>query len=240
MLKARELTVFDKAIPVLTNINLEIKRGEVAAFIGPNNAGKSALLRALAGGFEHYDGEIRVGSYSLKNSEKAKTQLGYLSSPVAFENYLTGLEWLEVVSAAYHLAPPKRIEAILNLADKLNCKDSLYTILDSADESTKQKVGLIASLLHQPSVVLWDEPINSLDPTSQQEVSELARRVSSDGAAVLIATNNLPWAERVAERFFIMDQGEILSDGTLSQLKSLSRAEDRDLLTIYNSVLHGQ
>lgn len=240
MLKIRQLTVFDRAIPILTNVSLEIKRGEIVAVVGPNNSGKSAMLETIAGGIKQFEGEIRVGSYSLKNEDKAKTQIGYLASPVALESYLTGLEWLEVVGTAYHLAPAKRIENILALAESLSCKDDLYTIIDNTDESVRQKIGLIAAVLHRPPVQLLDEPISNLDPTAQQEVSMLIRQMASEGAAILLATNNLGWVEQVAEKFVILTAGEIVAEGSLSQLKNVARSDSRALNAIYHNILDGQ
>src|SRR5688572_24246544 len=151
MLKVRNLTIFDHAEPLLVNSNLSVKRGEVVGVIGPNGSGKTALLRAMAGGCEKYEGEIKVNDFDMDTDPlRAKMHLGYLPSNLALEPYLTGLEWLEVVGSLYHIAPKNRIERILELAERFDCKNFIYTIIEQLGQAEKQKIALIASILHKP------------------------------------------------------------------------------------------
>ncbi len=239
MLKVRDLSVFEHASPLVNNITLDVKRGEIIALIGTINSGKSALLGAIAGGYPHFDGEIKVGSYSMKtNPLQAKSQLGYLGSPPALEAYLTGLEWLETVGAVYQLPPKTRIASILQMAEKFGVKDDLYTVLERVGAASQQKIGLIASLFHQPMVALWDEPIRSLDPLAQDDLIQTAREYIAGGGAVLCATNHLDWAQDVADRFICLHNGELIAEGTMPELRNLARTDAKKLSAVFTTLVH--
>jgi ABC-2 type transport system ATP-binding protein len=182
MLKVKDLSVFEHGNNVLTDVSFELKRGEAVAVIGPNYSGKSTLLRALAGGFRHVEGDSKISSYALSRDPKHyKSQLGYSAAINQPEEYLTPLEWLEIIGSAYDLAPKKRIAAILELAEYLDAKEELYRPIEQISLATRQKVSLIASLFHQPTVALWDEPTQFLDPIGQDSLEEIARQYVADG-----------------------------------------------------------
>lgn len=236
MLKVKDLSVFEHGNAVLDEISLELKRGEAVALIGPNYSGKSTLLRAVAGGFRHLDGDSKINSYSLSRDAKHyKSQLGYSAAINHPEEYLTALEWLEIIGAAYELAPKKRISAILELAEQLDAKEELYRPIEQISLATRQKVSLIASLFHQPTVALWDEPTQFLDPISQDALKEIARKYVADGGSLLFASNHLEWAEEVADRYIFLTRGQIVAEGSLAELRNTFRATDRQLKTIFTT-----
>lgn len=235
MLKVRDLAVVEHGNIILGDVSFEIKRGEIVALVGPNYSGKSTLLRALAGGFRHMEGEIRISSYSLvKDPKHYKSQIGYAAPPNQPEAYLTGLEWLEIIGSAYDLAPKKRITTILKLAEELDTKEELYRTTEHISFAAKQKISLIASLFHQPTVALWDEPTQFLDPIAQDALHDIARTYVSDGGAILMACNHLEWAERLADRYILIDQGQIVAEGTLTALRNSLRADERTLMSVFH------
>jgi ABC-2 type transport system ATP-binding protein len=239
MLSVRDLSLFRHATAVLSNVNLEVKRGEVVGLLGPNGSGKSALLDVIAGGYEHFEGEVKLGSYSIKKDrDQAKMKLGFAGSDPVFEDHLTGLEWLEFVGTAYRMAPEARIQAILRLAERFDCKTQLYSTIQRLNSASRQKIALIASLLHQPPVLIWDDPTRYLDPAQQQELMALVKEAAKDGTAALIATPNLWWIEQIADRYIVVSQGEVIAEGTASQLRNQSDAPQKDLATIYRSLFN--
>lgn len=236
MLKVKDLAIFEHGVAALDNISLEVKRGEAVALIGPNYSGKSTLLRALAGGFRHLEGDSKIGSYSLSRDPKHyKSQLGYSAAVNQPDEYLSPLEWLEIIGAAYSLAPKKRISAILELAEQLEAKEELYRPIEQVSQATRQKVSLIASLFHQPTVALWDEPTQFLDPISQDALADIARQFVADGGSLLFASNHLEWAEKVADRFVLIDNGSLVAEGTLAMLRNMLRAPERQLKSVFTA-----
>ncbi len=239
MLKVRLLSVFEHGNAVVSEVSLEIKQGEAVALIGPNYSGKSTILRALAGGFRHFEGESRVNSYALSRDPKQyKNQIGYAAPVNQPEPYLTGLEWLEIVGTAYSLAPKKRISAILELAEQLDTKEELYRTVEHVSLAAKQKISLIGSLFHTPTITFWDEPTQYLDPIAQDALAKIARSFISNNGAILFASNQLEWAERVADRYIFVDQGEIIAEGSLAALRNNFRAEERTLPAIFKAAFN--
>lgn len=239
MLKVRNLSAFEHGNAILSEISFEVKRGEIVALIGPNYSGKSLLLRALAGGFRHLEGDCRVNSYNLEREPKHyKSQIGFASPLNRPEPYLTGLEWLEIIGTAYALPPKKRVATILALAEALDAKDDLYRLVDQAGPAATQKVSLIGSLFHKPTVALWDEPTQFLDPSTQVALAALARSFASDGGSLLLASNHLEWAERVADRYILMDDGQIVAEGTLARLRNSYRSPERSLTSVFQTAFH--
>ncbi len=233
MLKVKELSIFRKAEPILSSVSFEVKRGEVVAIIGPNGSGKTSLLKALTGSSSETTGEIRINSFNVQGDNiKAKSQFGYLPNPSLYEPYLTGMEWLEVVGSMYHLSPPHRIQRILKYAETLDFKEQLFSLNEQAESSTLQKVGIVASIIHQPELVIWDEPTQSLDHSMKEQLLGLVKDLSAEGSAFLIATNDLSWAERVADRFMLVGNGELLASGTLNELHNQYRT-NKSLDSIY-------
>lgn len=236
MLKVRDLAIVEHGNVVLGDISLEIKRGEIVALIGPNYSGKSTLLRALAGGFRHFEGDSRVSSYALaKDPKHYKSQLGYASPINQPEEYLTGLEWLEIIGAAYNVAPKKRIGAILDLAEKLEVKEELYRTIEHTSLAARQKISLIASLFHQPTVALWDEPTQFLDPLAQDALLNISRTFAGDGGAILLASNHLEWTEQLASRYLFIEDGQLVAEGTLTNLRNHFQASERTLVSVFHA-----
>lgn len=234
MLKVRSLSVLRHANEELVNVGLEIDRGEVTVVIGPNGSGKSLLCRAVSSSETDYTGEVLINHYSMKSDpEKAKLHIGYLPSDFLPEMHLTGIEYLELVGSFYQLSPKLRLERILATAEMLNCKDQLYSLNERLPRAFHQRLGLIASLIHQPSVLIWDDPWAFLDETAKQASLELLDQHLERGGCALIATNDLDLAEQVANKLIIINDGQIMADGSLSQLLNQFKPERRTLKDLY-------
>lgn len=237
MIKVENLVYNDLSYNELNDVNFEVNKGEVSVVIGENGCGKSLLLKVIAEPHIDYAGRITVAHFRAKTEpEKAKANVGYLPKPVVVEPFLTGFEYLETIAAFHGLEPKDRREKILKLATELGCKDYLYTLLERMGPAMSQKVGIIASLIHEPSVILWDEPLLHLDPTSQRAALRLLQKAVSKGASALIATNDLHLAEDVADRLIILKDGQIQYEGTIKQIHNLIKSPKVDLPSMYQHV----
>jgi len=235
MLKVRSLSVLRRAEEELVNINLEVARGECLVVVGPNSSGKSLLVRTIATAESDYSGDIMINHYHAKTeSAKAQLHLGYLSSNLVPEPHLTGLEYLEMVGAFYGLSPKIRLERILILAERFACKDYLYTLNERLGKAFHQRIGIIASLLHQPDVLIWDEPIVFLDESARVAAITLLQEHLKRGGTVLVSTNDLELAELIGDQILIMQEGQVVAQGTLNQLCNQFKPEHKSLRDIYH------
>ena len=234
MIKLKDVSIFEERRLVVKDFNLEIKKGETVAIIGPHLSHKSKILRAIVDPLIEFNGEITVNHYK-KTSESllARRQLGYLPNPPVVEPHLTGYEFMEMVGSFYHLPPKQRPKIIQELAQSLSCESDLYLPLGQVDPLVLQKIAILTSLIHHPQILIWDEPIANLDFSSQNSVLDILKRHMKEGGCALIATNNLGFAQKIADRFVFMTNGLMITEGTLAQLKNLTKTDSLDLEKIY-------
>ncbi len=236
MLKARGLS-YEKLSGGLTDINLDVDKGEVLVLVGPNGCGKSLIIERLADPDSEYSGSISAYHFqSRSDAEKYRSQIGYLPQSFLPPLHLTGYEYLDIIGALYYLEPSSRTEKIIGLAKNLNCSRGLYTVMERVSLATRQRIGLIATLLAEPPILLWDEPLQYLDSHGQSvALDQLNRHIGNNGCAV-IATNDLLFAEQIGNYFCIIDEGRIIAEGTLGELTHQAQSK-KDLTDIYHRLL---
>lgn len=236
MLKAQDL-IAHTPWETLVDVSLTVGTGELVAVIGNQNSGKHLLGQVLSGQIEAQRGRVTVNHYQLERQPvKARSQIGYLANPLVLEPFFSGFEYLDLIAAIYHLAPAARLVRIQELIGQLDLSSEVYSQFERVKISTQQKVGLAAALIHQPSVLILDEPLQFLDYADQQRVMALIKSTQKDGAAIVLITDNLPLAEGVAERFILLNQGSIVGEGTLKQLINQTRASTHDLAGVYQTI----
>lgn len=197
---------------VLRAIDLRLMPGEFVGLIGPNGSGKTTLMRSIGGLLPTRAGQIAIDGIDLRRDVvAAKTRLGYAVDPVALPDALTGRQVLELFASARALpgiAPSLRV-----LADALRFTRWLDEPVAAYSLGTRQKLAVLCGLIGDPPLLLLDEPLNGLDPLSAYELKrELARRVTEDGATVLLATHALDVAERFITRALLLHEGQIVRD----------------------------
>lgn len=218
MLKVRGLTV-QRSNLELTNLSFDVNRGDILALIGPNGCGKSAILELIADPDSSYNGTISLNHFSSReNGDRYKTQLGYLPQHFLPPLHLTGYEFLEMVGSLYYLDKKNRDDRIFIMSKEFNCDQQLYRVIEHLSSADRQRIGLMATLLAEPPLLIWDEPTTFLDyETLAAAKLALKKRVASGGAAV-VATNDLKLAETVASRIMILDDGQVVAEGTIAEL----------------------
>lgn len=240
MLQARDLEVEQNGRTVVSSANLTLKRNEIVSIIGPNGSGKSALLGALAGVYSLVNGSIKINHFNLvSETHQAKAHLGYLPNPVMLEPFLNGYEILEVIGAHYQLAPSQRQQRITELLSQFQAETDVYSLADQLDSSLRQIIGLVASLLHEPNVLLWDEPLTHLDPERQLIALRLLEEHRENGGCALIATNDLRLAATLSDRLIILNHGAVQAEGTVGELTRHYGGKKADLLAAYQALTHG-
>ncbi len=208
------------AVVAVKDVSLQVKAGEIFGLLGPNGAGKTTTLRCLCTLSEPDAGRIEVSGISVTERPKqARHKLGYVAQEVAIDKVLTGRELLQLQAALYHLPrafAKERIEQViqlLGLQDYADQKSGTYS------GGLKKRLDLAAGLLHQPDVLVLDEPTVGLDIESRFAVWEFLRQLRSQGTTVLLTSHYLEEIDMLADRVAIIDQGQVIASGTPTELK---------------------
>jgi ABC-2 type transport system ATP-binding protein len=221
MIKLTQLTKsYTKTKKAVDNLSLTISDGSITAFIGPNGAGKTTTLKMMTGILKPDQGEVLINSFSMKNNPiDAKKQFGFVSdNPDSFLR-LRGIEYLHLMGDIYEVEFEKRIELIEHYSKRLGIYDTLNDKILSYSHGMRQKIMIVGALIHQPNILILDEPLTGLDPQSAYELKEIMREFSREGKTVLFSTHVLEVAERLCDKICIIHQGKVMYDGTLEILK---------------------
>ena len=207
----------------VSRLSLKIPAGELFAFVGPNGAGKTTTIKVMVGLLRADDGTVRIcGHDILADPLKAKASISYIPDQPYLYDKLTGREFLEFVGRMYHMADGRRRAKIAELAQMLSLHDFLDDLAEQYSHGMKQRVVIAAALLHNPRVIVVDEPMVGLDPKTARVVKDTLRDLSNDGAAVFMSTHTLAVAEELADRVGVIHNGSLVGLGTLEQLRDVS------------------
>ncbi len=203
-----------------------VNSGEIYGFLGPNGAGKTTTIKMIAGLLRPTSGSVRVAGYDVQSqSLQAKASCGYVPDEPNLYAKLTGRELLHFVGDLFgldRLQANRRTEELFRLFDLGEAGDDL---IDSYSHGMRQKTALAAALMHDPRVLVLDEPTVGLDPKSARLIKDILRQMAERGAAVFLSTHILEIAERMCDRVGIIYQGKLIAQGTMEQLRSLGTGE---------------
>ncbi len=212
---------------VLNDINLEINDGDIFGILGPNGSGKSTLLRILAGISQYDYGYVNVEGIDAKsNPIELRKIVGYVpETPYLYES-LTPLEYFEFIGSIRGIKEDVLNRRSRDLIKAFGMEEYSDQFIGSLSFGTKQKVSIIAALLHSPKVLILDESMNGLDPQSAKIFRDLLKELSKDGTIVIFSTHILEIASNVCEKIAIMKEGKIIAEGVTSSLISEKNLED--------------
>ncbi len=210
------------------DLSLRVEAGEIYAFLGPNGAGKTTTIKMMVGLLKPDSGSIRVCGQAMGlDGRAAKAQIAYIPDQPFLYDKLTGREFLQFVGRMYGMGGSRIRERIGLLAGRLSLGDWLDQYSESYSHGMKQRVVLAGALLHEPTVLIVDEPMVGLDPITTRAVKTLFREVRDGGGAVFLSTHTLDTAEDLADRIGIISKGRLVVEGTLAELKDRTGRDDR-------------
>lgn len=227
MLKINNLTKKYGDKVAVDNISLEIKPGEIYGFIGHNGAGKTTTIRCCCGLLNFDSGEILINGKSIKDDPLAcKMEIAYIpDNPVLFE-YLSGIEYLNFIGDVYKVGKTEREERIRKYADQFELTQNLAQPISSYSHGMKQKIAIIAALIHNPKLIVLDEPFVGLDPIAAFKFKEIMREVCNNGGAVFFSTHVLDVAEKLCDKVAIIKGGKLIKTGTMEEVKGDASLEE--------------
>ncbi len=227
MIKFENVTkVYNKTVRAVDDISFNVKGGEIVGFIGPNGSGKTTTMKMLTGIIKADVGKITVNGFNVRKEPiKAKESIGYIADSPDMFLRLKGTEFLDLIGDIYHVPTEKRQAKIQELAERFELSEALSSQIMSYSHGMRQKIMVIAALMHNPPVWILDEPMVGLDPKSAFELKQMMREHAKAGNAVFFSTHVLEVAEKLCDRVIIIKKGNILFDGTLEKLESTSKNE---------------
>lgn len=223
-LKALEVNGVTKRfgeIQALNGVSFAIDKGEVLGLLGPNGSGKSTLMKIMVGILKPDAGNIRVlGIDAAEDPTAVKRVVGFVPESPRLYEFLSGIEYLDFVADVHGLDATTKQERISEFLKALDLEGRENELIHGYSQGMKQKLAIIAGLLHRPQFLVLDEPLNSLDPRTARLVKDLIHKLRDDGVPTIFSTHVLEIADAICDRIVIMESGKVIEEGAASDLKA--------------------
>ncbi len=220
MLKIEHLTKKYGNRAVVDDLSLEIKPGEICAFIGHNGAGKTTTLKSVAGILSFDGGKIFIGGKSItEDPVGCKKMMAYLPDNPDLYDFLSGAKYLNFIADVFGVDETARRDRIDKYAKMFEIYDSLGEKIADYSHGMKQKLALISALIHEPKLILMDEPFVGLDPLAAHQLKETMHEMCKGGAAVFFSTHVLDVAEKLCDKVAIIKNGKLIASGSMADIK---------------------
>ena len=234
MIKIKNLSKHFGKTKAVNSLTLDVFDGELFALLGPNGAGKTTTVKMITGLIIPTEGEIQIeGIDLLEDPEEAKKKIAYIPDEPFLYPELTGREFIFFVSRLYGMEKETIKERIGFLFEIFRVKDWIDLPASEYSHGMRQKVIFIQALIHNPEVMVIDEPMVGLDPVSARTVKQLLRDRVAEGTSVFMSTHSLSLAEEISDRVGVIDQGCLIKKGTVAELKESTGTTDSTLEEIY-------
>lgn len=236
MIEIRDLTKRYGDFTAVDHLSLTAAAGQIFGFLGPNGAGKTTTIRVIAGLSSPTSGDVRVNGVDvIAEPVRAKAVMGYVPDRPYLYEKLTGRELLHFVADLYRKDWRECEPRAVDLLRYFDLGDWIDARIENLSHGMKQKLVLVSALVHDPSVLVIDEPMVGLDALAQRQVRELFRRLADEGKTVFLTTHTLAVAEAVCDRIAIINRGRIVASGTTAELKKDAALEDAFLALTYET-----
>ena len=217
MIKVKDLVkIYTGNLKALDGISFELSEGEVCGYLGANGAGKSTTIKILLGMLKADSGSVEVnGMYIFDNSVLIKQQVGYVPESGAIFQSLTPYDFLEFVCKIYDMEKNIYHKRILEFLELFDLKNEVNVSMSAFSKGMKQKVLIISSLIHNPEIIFWDEPLSGVDFNTNILIRDIVKELSGKGKIILYSTHILDMVDKICSRVIILDSGKIVHDSRL-------------------------
>lgn len=220
---------------VLKGINLTINEGDIYAFVGSNGAGKTTTIKSMLGILPFDSGDVLYDDLSIKTDGlKIKEEIAYIPDNPDIYEHLTGLEYLNFIADMYETSEEYRNEKIREYSKELEIDSKLNDKIGSYSHGMKQKIVIISALIHNPKVIIMDEPFVGLDPISTHTLKEIMKKLTKEGKIIFFSTHVLDVAEKLCNKIAIIKNGKIIAEGSMKEITKNSSLEDIFLELVSN------
>ncbi len=220
MLKIEHLTKTYGEKKAVDDLSLHIAPGEIYGFIGHNGAGKTTTLKSVVGILQFDAGEITIGGVSIRRNPLAcKKMLAYIPDNPDLYDYMTGIKYLNFIADIFGVPAETRQERIRKYADLFELTDDLAQPIAAYSHGMKQKLAIIAAWMHDPKLIIMDEPFVGLDPKASHLLKGMMREICDQGGAIFFSTHVLEVAEKLCDKVAIIKSGKLIRSGTMEEVK---------------------
>src|SRR5438552_5872741 len=207
-------------------LSLTVEQGELFAFLGPNGAGKTTTIKMLCGLLFPSSGTVQVGGFDLiAHGDQARALISYVPDQPFLYEKLTGREFLQFTADLYGMPPDRSREKIAEVIDLFRLDDFADDLTERYSHGMRQRTVFAAALVHEPKLLIADEPTVGLDPKSIRELKTLLRRLADGGMTVFLSTHTLDIAQELADRIGIIDHGRLIGCGTMRELQKQASSD---------------
>jgi ABC-2 type transport system ATP-binding protein len=224
VIEIRNLTkIYSGSVKAVDDVSLTVKEGEIFGFLGPNGAGKTTTIKMIVGLLQPTSGSIHIDDIDVLTSPvEAKMKMGYVADEPLVMEKITGVQYLNLISDVFLVPPKTRAERASKLLQNFKLSDAVKDPVSTYSHGMRQKLSLVAALIHNPDLWILDEPIVGLDPESAFILKQMMRNHVKAGNTVFFSTHVMEVAEKICDRIGIINKGKLEFVGTVDQLRKLS------------------
>ena len=227
MLRIENLTKTYGEKRAVDNLSLRIVPGEIYGFIGHNGAGKTTTLKAVVGILQFDKGEVFIKGESIrKNPLACKQKIAYIPDNPDLYEFMTGIKFLNFIADIFGVPEEKRQERIRKYADLFEMTENLAQPIASYSHGMKQKLAIISAWIHEPKLIIMDEPFVGLDPKAAHILKQMMREICDEGGAIFFSTHVLEVAEKLCDKVAIIRNGQLIQSGTMQEVKGDDSLEE--------------
>ena len=220
MLKIEHLTKKYGEKTAVDDLSLTIEKGEIYGFIGHNGAGKTTMIKAVAGILAFDDGDIKIDGISVKEQPtECKRRIAYIPDNPDLYEFMTGIAYLNFVADIFGVSKSDRIQRIAKYSAAFEITKDLGGVISSYSHGMKHKLAIISAWIHQPQLVIMDEPFVGLDPKASHLLKQMMREKCSEGGTIFFSTHVLETAEKLCDKIAIIKGGKLIKSGTMEEVK---------------------
>ena len=234
MIKLTNITKHYGNHPAVNNLSLSVPKGEIFGFIGPNGAGKTTTIKIMGGLLQPSDGNVQICGIDMKTDpESAKGKIGYIPDRPYLYEKLTGMEFLQFTADLYGVNKNGFANRAVSELKRFSLIDWADELIESYSHGMRQRLIFASALLHDPDVIIVDEPMVGLDPVAIMMVKDLFKNLSQKGVTIFMSTHTLKVAEDICDRIGVIHRGRLIATGTTEDLQREAQVTDADLEKVF-------
>lgn len=228
MLEINNLTkIYKGENKAVDNVTIHVEAGDIYGFIGHNGAGKTTTIKCVTGILDFNEGEILIDGKSIKDKPiECKKIMAYIPDEINIYENLTGIQFLEFISDIFGISAELREKNINKFSEMFEMKEALSSVISSYSHGMKQKIALISAFIHEPKILICDEPFVGLDPKSSHILKEQMKELCNNGGAIFFSTHVLEVAQKLCNKISIIKQGKIIVEGNTDEIVQNKSLED--------------